>query len=88
MFYSKTTGIETWLTSDGRAYLVELDTGEEEPRRDSLSNVSQASEQVSVLCGDPRLRPDCSLSLRTEGGRKTATARTWRHTGKVLAYTT
>ncbi|EPS99074.1 hypothetical protein FOMPIDRAFT_1125058 [Fomitopsis schrenkii] len=45
MLYSKTTGIETWVTSDGRAYLVQLDAGEEDPARGSLSNASQASQQ-------------------------------------------
>ena len=54
MLYSKTTGIETWVTSDGRAYLVQLDMGEEGPARGSFSNVSQSSEQVSVLRLDAR----------------------------------
>ena len=49
MSYSKATGIETWTTSDGRAYLVQLNTGEGHPARASLSNASQASEQVSVM---------------------------------------
>lgn len=86
MLYSKTTGIETWVTSDGRAYLVQLDAGEEDPARGSLSNASQASQQVSVTCLDTRPRTDCSLSLRMEGGRKIAAARTPTHAGKALAY--
>ncbi|KAH9835839.1 RIC1-domain-containing protein [Rhodofomes roseus] len=45
MLYSKTTGIETWVTSDGRAYLVQLDLSEEDHARGSLSNASQDSQQ-------------------------------------------
>ncbi|KZT74904.1 RIC1-domain-containing protein [Daedalea quercina L-15889] len=45
MLYSKTTGIETWLTSDGRAYLVQLDIGEEDHARGSLSDASRDSQQ-------------------------------------------
>ncbi|KAH9937401.1 RIC1-domain-containing protein [Fomitopsis serialis] len=46
MVYSKATGIETWVTSDGRAYLVQLDSSEADYPRDSLSNASQDSQQL------------------------------------------
>ena len=50
MFYSKTTGLETWITSDGQAYLVQLESGGEDLARGSFSNASQASERVSITC--------------------------------------
>ena len=44
ILYSKTTGTETWLTSDGRAYLVQL----YEYSEDDIYSVDTDQESMNV----------------------------------------
>lgn len=57
IFYSYSTGVETWITSDGRVYLVHLrpeDGYEGVAHTDTVGSVSDREDQVRlsthVLC--------------------------------------